>query len=153
MALDVVKRGAVSGNGQEVNAAGEALTTLTQDVNTAGFVGIAAEVNPASVGAAREIRALDASPDYRLRTGVDSALFSDTFCHTTVNVSRYKVVNTTMTNALSGSRWVLNNGNSVTSGQGTQIQTWAHFRMHLSYPLFVDFEAQLAQVPQANCVI
>lgn len=143
----------VDASGLGINTDHEAKVALTTDVTKAGNAAIAAELNQAGSGVGRLVRPADISIDYRMRTGVDSILFADTFNHGQVNVSKYKVVNTTATNALSGGRWVLNSGNSVTSGQGTQIQTWAHFKLFLSYPLYADFEAQLAQLPQTNNVI
>ena len=138
MSIDAKIVGYSAGTGAEVNTDHELTVALTGNVDKAGFVAIAAETNHEGVGSGRLIRPADISPDYRIRTGVDSILFADTFSHTQINVSKYKVVNTTATNALSGSRWVLNSGNSVTSGQGTQFQTWASFRLFLSYPLFIS---------------
>jgi hypothetical protein len=47
----------------------------------------------------------------------------------------------------------LNSGNSVTSGQGTQIQTWSKFSLTLSASLFFDIVGMIAVVPQTNNVI
>ena len=140
-------------NGLGVNDDHEAKVTLTQNPLKAGLSAVACETNPAGVGVGRLVRPADISCDYRIRVGVDSVLFADTFSHAQVNSSKYKVANTTATNTLSGGRWVLNNGNSVTSGQGTQIQTWASFKLLLSYSLYFDISAQLAVVPQTNNVV
>lgn len=153
MALDNIIRGVGTGAGAEVTTDNELKTALTLDSAKAGFAMVACETNADGDGKGRITRPADISPDFRIRTGVDTLLFADTFSHAQINVSKYKVVNTTATNALSGSRWVLNSGNSVTTGQGTQFQTWAHFKLHLSYPLYIDFEAQFAQVLQANNVV
>jgi hypothetical protein len=136
----------------EVNTDNELKVAQTLDADKSGFNAISCEVNASGDGVGRIVRPADISPDYRIRIGMDSLLFGDTFSHGQINTSKYRVVNTTATNALSGNRWVLNSGNSVTSGQGTQFSTWASFKLHLSYPLYVDFEAQFAQVLQANNV-
>lgn len=153
MSLDSVIRGVSVGTGADVNTDKELLVALNHDSEKCGFAAVTAESNSADVGIGRLTRNAEVSPDYRLRTGVDTLLFADTFSHAQINVSKYKINNTTATNALSGGRWVLNSGNSTTSGQGTQIATWATFKLHLSYALYVDFQAQLAQVPQTNNVV
>lgn len=138
-------------NGLVINASGEAAIAPTQDVDSAGIVGIAAESNPA-IAFGRRMRALEASADYRLRIGMDAFLFKDNFSHAQLNTSKYKIVNTTMTNALSGGRWVLNSGASVGSGVGTQFQSWAVFPLALSGTLYCDFAAGVLVAPQANNV-
>lgn len=138
-------------NGLVVNASGEAAIAPTQDVDRVGLVGIAAESNP-DEGFGRRVRALEASSDYRLRIGMDSFLYKDNFSHAQINTSKYKVVNTTMTNALSGGRWILNSGSSVGSGVGTQFQTWTTFCLSLSGTLYCDFAAGILVAPQTNNV-
>lgn len=137
----------------EVNAQRELAIAPTQTDSNAGFVCVAAENNPADAGIGRRVKAAEISADYRLRTAIDSKLFSDCFSHAQINTSKYRVVNTTATNALSGGRWVLNSGNSVTSGQGTQFSTYAYFKLALSETLYIDFSAQFAQLLQTNNVV
>ena len=148
--MSVKLAGGISNILADVNIDNELEIALNKDYNKAGHVLVGAEINPNGVGAGREVRPMDISTDYRLRVGLDSIIFSDTYNHSIVNVSKYKVVNTTATNAITGGRWVLNNANSVTSGQGTQIQTWAYYKFSLSGIIYVDFELQFAQVPQTN---
>jgi hypothetical protein len=126
---------------------------LQPDEGEAGFAALTAESNPDGVGIGRRTRALECSTDYRLRTAIDTFLFRDTFSHAQVNTSKYKVVNTTMTNALSGGRWVFNSGLSVGSAVGTQAQTYATFAYGLSGSMYADFSAAILQAPQANNVI
>jgi hypothetical protein len=126
---------------------------LQPDEGEAGFAALTVESNPDGVGVGRRTRALEASADYRLRIGIDAFLFRDVFCHAQINTSKYKVVNTTMLNALSGGRWVLNSGSSVGSAVGTQVQSYATFSFGLSGCLYADFEAAITQDPQANNVI
>ena len=150
--MSVKIAGGVSNAVAEVNSNKEILVALNQNYNKAGHVVMASEVNAEGNGVGRLVRPTDISTDYRLRVGLDSIVYQDTFSHGQVNVSKYKVVNTTATNALTGGKWVLNNGNSVTSGQGTQIQTWAYWKFALSACLYVDFSLSFAQVPQLNNV-
>lgn len=142
-----------SGHEIEVNSDGEALVALNQDCDLAGHACAAGESNPAGVGVGRMVRPIEVSPDYRTRVGLDSPLFKDNFSHVQYNVSKYKGVNTTATHVLSGGRMVLNSGNSVTASQGAQLSTWAHFRLGLSETLYLDIEAQVAQLLQTNNVV
>ena len=150
--MSVKLAGGISNTLADVNINNELEVALSKDFVSAGHALGGAEINPDGLGVGREVRPMDISTDYRLRVGIDSILFSDTYNHGIVNISKYKVVNTTATNALTGGRWVLNNGNSVTSGQGTQIQTWSYDRFALSGITYIDFELQFAQVPQTNNV-
>ena len=150
--MSVKLAGGISNTLADVNINNELEVALSKDFVSAGHALGGAEINPDGLGVGREVRPMDISTDYRLRVGIDSVLFSDTYNHGIVNISKYKVVNTTATNALTGGRWVLNNGNSVTSGQGTQIQTWSYYKFALSGITYIDFELQFAQVPQTNNV-
>lgn len=150
--MSVKLAGGISNTLANVNINNELEVALSKDFVSAGHALGGAEINPDGLGVGREVRPMDISTDYRLRVGIDSILFSDTYNHGIVNVSKYKVVNTTATNALTGGRWVLNNGNSVTSGQGTQIQTWSYYKFALSGIMYIDFELQFAQAPQTNNV-
>lgn len=147
-----IKNGIGSGE-LGVNAEHEALVTLNQDASKAGHACLAAEVNSDGAGVGRIVRTADISSDYRLRVGLDSVLFADTFNHGQVNCSKYKVVNTTAVNALSGGRWVFNSGNSVTAGQGTQFSTWSYYKLALSGTLYIDFELMISAIPQLNNVV
>lgn len=140
-------------NGLGINTLHEAKVGLSQDYNDAGNALVGAEINADGDGVGKLARPIDVSIDYRTRVAVDTIFFADNFSHTVVNTSKYRVVNTTATNALSGGRWVLNNGNSVTSGQGTQVSTYAKFGLSLSGTLYFDVVGQLAVAPQTNNVI
>ena len=119
----------------------------------AGFVSLSAESHSdIDGGMPRRNRALEVSADYRLRTGSDAFLFRDCFNHGVVNTSKYRVTNTTMTNALSGGRWVFNASLSTASAVGTIVQSYATFSLGLSGSMYLDFEVGITQAPQANNV-
>jgi len=122
------------------------------DSDNSGFVNVSAESHDGVVGAARLTRAMEVSPDYRLRMGEDSLMWSDVFSHGQFNVSKYKGVDTTMTKALTGGRLALNSGNAVASGNATYVQTWRTFPLYLSYSVYADFEILFSQDPVANNV-
>lgn len=145
----------IRGNGgeiAEVNSDHEVLVALTGDPDKTGFAAAAAEVHSGDAGAPRLVRELDASPDYRLRVGMDGLYWADVFNHGQFNISKYKGVDTTMTKAMAGGRLALNSGNATASGNATQVQTWKTFPLHLSYGLYWDAELLFTQDPVANNV-
>jgi hypothetical protein len=139
--------------GLGVNSDHEAQIAPTRDVSKVGLVALVTENNPAGVGAGRSTRQITASLEKRLRAGSDAVLFSDVFNHGNMNTSKYKCVTATMTMALTGNRWVLNNGNSVTAAQSAQFSTWAFFRLNPGFQLSSEFAMTLAVSPQQNNVI
>jgi hypothetical protein len=151
--MAIIIRGGVAIGETGVDTDHNLLVNVPTDSDLAGNVCICAEENPDGAGIGRMTRVGDISQDFRLRTGTDTMVFSDTFSHAQLNLSKYRIVNTTATNALVSGAWVLNNGNSVTSGQGTQWQTYATFRTHLSYSTYVEFACKLLVAPQNNTVV
>lgn len=152
MALDAIVRGSTSGNGAEVDADNYLYARLAAVLAKAGFVAATGEVHDGASGAARLLRPLDVSPDYRLRVGTDSVLWQDTFSHTVFNTSTYQGVTSTMTVAPAGGRLVFNGGNSVTSAHVARAQTYRTFPVIGTYATYVDFGLMLTQDPQANNV-
>jgi hypothetical protein len=138
-------------NGAAVTAEHHLSVTGPLVEDESGFVSLSGESHSGlDGGMARRNRALEVSADFRLRTGSDTFLFKDTFSHTVVNTSKYRVVNTTMTNALSGGRWVFNSSLSTASSVGTLAQTYATFSLGLSGSMYIDFEVAMTEAPQTN---
>lgn len=74
--------GNTSGNVVEVDAQNQIKTTLPQDVTgLVGLAGVAAVVHDGSTGSARKVRAGDVSINRRLRVGIDTLFFQDTFSY------------------------------------------------------------------------
>lgn len=139
-------------NGAGVDSDHHLFVNPPTDEDMAGYVALTASSHDGEIGMPLRHRSLEVSADYRLRTGSDAFLFRDQFSHTVVNTSKYKVVNTTMTNALSGGRWVFNASLSTASSVGTLAQSYATFSLGLSGSMYVDFEVAMTQAPQANNV-
>ena len=139
-------------NGAAINSDHQLEVHNPTDETLSGFVALSAESHAGTVGVGRRNRALEVSADYRLRTGSDAFLFKDNYSHGVVNTSKYKVVNTTMTNALSGGRWVFNASLSTASAVGTIVQSYATFSLGLSGSMYLDFEVGHTEAPQANNV-
>lgn len=141
-----------SGNILDVNAQREALVALTLDAQKAGIAAAGAVVHSGGTGAERLVREADASPDYRLRVGLDTPLWNDVFNHTQMNLSKYKCVTSTMTAALAGGGLTLNNGNSVAAAAVANIRTYRTFPLFLSYAVYTDIELLFTQDPTIDNV-
>lgn len=142
-------------NGLDINANadGEVLVGLPKNADNAGVAAVAAEVHHGLAGAARVVRPLDASLDYRLRVGLDTVLFTDNFAQgavTTPNISKYQVTTSVMTPVGAGSRMVLNSGNSVAANAYACMRTYQTFVIKQAAPLYINFQADYTQTLQAN---
>lgn len=139
-------------NGAAVNVLHQIEVHTPTDEDVAGFVAVTAQSHDGEEGMPLRNRSIEVSADYRLRTGSDAFLFKDNFSHGAINTSKYRVTNTTMTNALSGGRWVFNSSLSTASAVGTIVQSYATFSLGLSGSMYLDFEVGMTQAPQANNV-
>lgn len=139
-------------NGVAVDTDHHLFVNPPMDEELAGYVALTASSHDGEIGMPLRHRSLEVSADYRLRTGSDAFLWKDSFCHGVVNTSKYKVVNTTMTNGLSGGRWVFNASLSTASAVGTIVQSYATFSLGLSGSMYIDYEVGFTQAPQANNV-
>lgn len=96
----------------------------------------------------------ETSLDYRMRVGVDTVVFSDTFNATTQNTSNWKCAFTTMT--LTQSAGFLNvnaAGTSTVASNYAFMQTFRYFPMIGTAPLAVEITMQITAAPTANEVI
>jgi len=118
----------------------------------AGYATMMLEQHDGILGLSKRRKLLDASLDYRGRVGVDNILFQDIYNHTISNGSKYRITTTGMTVALVGGFLVLNNGSSVTTGQGALWQTYRTFRHLGSFPLYCEGWIQYFNSPQANSI-
>lgn len=82
--------------------------TGPQSAATAGFQVLASEVNPAGVGVGRVMKEVEASEDYRLRSGVDCPVFDEKFLGSALASFAWIQAVTTQTVAVSGGAVTLN---------------------------------------------
>lgn len=143
-------KGYPSGNVADVDSNHAMLVNLSKALSEAGYSISSGEPHDGATGAPRLIRAVDLSPDFRTRVGVDSLLWHDVFNHTQLNLSKYLGAETTMTKALAGGRLSFNNGNSLAAGAVARVQTFRTFTLYLSYALYIEFELMFTQAPVAN---
>jgi len=155
MALDANIRGSTTGNGAEVNASNQLKITAETNVAT----------NPANVGAFRVFNESDAgditgsaflksgeiSQDYRMRVGVDTLLFSDTFNAGNQNTSMWKHASATMTMTQSAGFLNVNAvGTSTASGNYAYLQSWRHFTFFGTAPICVETGLLIDKAPVVN---
>ncbi len=82
--------------------------TGPQSASTAGFQMLGSEVNPAGVGVGRVVKEVEASEDYRLRTGLDCPVFDEKFLGSALSSFAWIQAVTTQTVAVSGGACTLN---------------------------------------------
>jgi hypothetical protein len=159
MSLSTILNGKTTGNGVEVDASNN-LQTTTPQVNQR--LGGATPV-PNSVGATRSFYENDAggvtgtadlvsprvSRNRRLRTGLDTLLFSDAFVASAQNTGLWTYRTTTLTTTWGGGYMTLNGGNSTAAGQ-TVNSSYQTFPLFNSSGLQVEIEGALTAIPPAN---
>jgi len=139
MAVNI--RGGTSGTLADVNANKELLIALTEDEVNAGYVAIASCSDDGDLiaGNVRTVREIDSSDDYRLRVGMDTLMFEETFAGTTINTSIWDTPIATATVVQAGGFITLNNGGSTTATQGSILRSKRHFPLYSTFPICAEF--------------
>lgn len=119
---------------------------------TVGPVRFFSENDDGSVSGTPYLKSPETSPDYRLRVGTDTLLFTDTFNATSQNTGLWKHAFSTMTMTQSAGFLNVNAaGTSVTSGHFAYLQTWKYFPVIGTAPLSTEVTLTLTSVAlQAN---
>ena len=125
----------------EVNSDRELATALTREHEKAGFAALACEVDDGTISGARRTLPIDASRDFRIRSGLDSKLFEDIFVGTTVNTKKWLQSLTTQTVTVGGNQLTLNGSNITTLSTVSRISSYKTFPTYTSYPLYVEMRA------------
>lgn len=144
--------GNVSGNVAEVDANNNQLVVLPVTEAQAGFAVLSGEVDAGSVTASRLQRALDVSSDYRLRVGMDTLLFNEQFPGAALNTTLWSQQTTTMTIALASGLLTLNAGSSAVTTVNARVQSYQHFPLMGTTPLWVQMQVQFPFTPVTNNV-
>jgi hypothetical protein len=151
MALDSNIVGAVSGTGANVDADRQLLVTTNRDPAKAGASIVFFENDDGTKTGAPWNKSPEVSQDFRMRVGVDTVLFTDTFNATAQNPSNWKHAFTTMTMTQSAGFLNVNAaGTSTVSGNFAYLQTWRYFPLIGTAPLAVEFTGQFTAMPTAN---
>jgi len=118
--------------------------------DNAGFVTLTAESDPGTITGYRTLRNLEATDDYRLRTGVDQTLFNEYFPSTTINGNIWNTLVSGQTITVASNFANLNG--TVTSGQFSQLRTWRHMPAFMTFPTYCEIDLQFSQLPVTNTV-
>jgi hypothetical protein len=147
--------GYVSGNGVEVDSNNKLLVNLPTDYSQSGGVVLVSRVNESTdpIGTSSE-RALEASPDYRLRTGIDTSIFNLSFEGTTAGSYRGVLAEnaTTMTSSISNGFYILNSASATASGNSIRINSYPTFELNGSYPTYIETWFRVVNVSASNVV-
>jgi len=140
--------GFTSGNGVEVNATNEMLVINNK---TRSDITSFYENDPGDKTGSRYLKSPEVSPDFRLRAGLDTMLFSDTFNAIAQNTGLWKHSFTTMTMTQSAGFLNVNAaGTSTVSGNYAYLQTWRYFPLIGTAPLSVELTGQFTTHPVSN---
>lgn len=136
--------GNTSGNVVEVNASNQLKVIPETDAKTnpanVGAVRMFSENDPGTLVGAPYLRSPETSTDYRLRVGIDTVLFTDTFNATTQNTNTWAYTFNTLTAAQPGAGTVnFSAVQGTTSAHGAFMRTWQYFPMIGTAPLSVEF--------------
>lgn len=145
--------GNTSGNVAEVNAANQIKVSLPDTTTPAnvGAVRLFSENDPGTITGTAYLKSPETSADYRLRVGLDTLLFQDSFNATAQNISQWKHTFATMTMTQSAGFLNVNAaGTSTASGNQAFLQTWRYFPLMGTSPLAVEGFVQFTQIPVAN---
>lgn len=141
MALDTK----LVGNGGvplETDASGRALVRLPDNTTPAnvGAVRIFSENDSGEITGTPYNKSPETSPDYRLRVGIDTILFTDSFNATTQNTSIWSYTFNTLTAAQPGAGTVnFSAVQGTTSAHGAFMRTFQYFPLIGTAPLSAEF--------------
>lgn len=145
MALDV------NVTGTNLDAGGNLKVSLTNTDAYVGSVRMMCENDDGTVLGTPYLKSPEVSQDFRMRVGVDTILFTDTFNATAQNPSNWKHSFATMTMTQSAGFLNVNAaGTSTASGNYAYLQTWRYFPLYGTAPISVEFTGQFTALPTAN---
>lgn len=148
--MSIILKSGSSSNLASVDTNNNLQVNTPSDPDISGFVNLAAESDPGDVTGNRKVIQLEASDDFRLRTGTDQTFFNEYFPGTTLNNNVWNQVNLTMANAVANGFNTLNSGLSVASGVYSVLRTWRHFPVYMSFPTYCEIDLQYTALTVGN---
>lgn len=122
--------------GSNLDAEGNVKVALTQTDAYMGGVRIFSENDDGTTLGTSTLKSPETSQDYRLRVGMDTVLFSDSFNATTQNTSNWSYTFNTLTAAQPGAGTVnFSNVQGTTSAHGAFMRTYQYFNLIGTAPL------------------
>ena len=155
MALDANIKG-VGGVGVEVNSDNQLKTVLETNVaskpGNVGAIRMFSENDAGSVTGTADLRSTETSDDYRLRVGMDTLLFNDSFNATTQNTHQWAYTFNTLTCTQPGAGSVnFATVQGTTSSHGAFMRTFQYFPVFGTAPLWYElFFGQFTSALVAN---
>ena len=135
MALDTVITGA------NLDAGGNVKTALTNTPAYVGGVRLFTENDAGDVTGTPYLKSPETSPDYRLRVGTDTVLFTDTFNANAQNISLWSYTFATMTASQPGTGFLqFGTIQGTTASHGCFMRTFQYFPVIGTAPLAVEFK-------------
>jgi hypothetical protein len=128
-----IANGTAASAEQTVDTDGNAHVVTPTDIDLAGYVTLASEIDDGAVLATRELKPLETSDDFRLRVGADTLLFNLSFEGAVITRDRLMQTDTSATSAQTTGKLTLNSG--LVTGAGVA----AHIRTYRTFPLFGSF--------------
>lgn len=138
-------------NGVGVNTDHEIKAALTLDSSKSGFTSLVSEKG-VSILDEREMRELEVTDDYSIRTAQDNILFAEYPTGTALNSSTLSGVVTTQTVVVGSNRFELNSSGINTVNTGSMLRTWRTFPWFKANALYAEFALNWTLAPVSNWV-
>jgi hypothetical protein len=150
--MDTTLRGSTSGNGAEVDTAGQLKVRLPSVNSEAGFAAMTTVVHDGLSGqAAPIVRNLEVSINRRLRVGLDNLWFQDRFSYAAQWTGVWKSTLATMTVTHVPAGFIaLNGGNSVAAAAVANYETRKQFPCYNGAGLAMEVIGLWVQPPQSG---
>lgn len=124
------------------DGSGNALVTLPQTAAQSGYARLMSENDAGGLTGTAYLKSPETSPDYRLRAGLDTVLFTDNFNATAQNTAEWSYTFATLTAAQPGAGTVnFSTVQGTTSAHGAFMRTHQYFPVINTAPLAVEFKA------------
>jgi len=124
------------------DGSGNALVTLPQTAAQSGYARLMSENDAGGLTGTAYLKSPETSPDFRLRTGLDTVLFTDNFNATAQNTAEWSYTFATLTAAQPGAGTVnFSTVQGTTSAHGAFMRTHQYFPVINTAPLAVEFKA------------
>lgn len=128
--------------GAPLDSNGNIRVNLPTTADQAGSVAIQSENDAGAITGTRYLRSPETSVDYRLRVGIDTVLFTDSFNATTQNTALWSYTFNTLTAAQPGAGTVnFSTVQGTTSAHGAFMRTFQYFPVIGTAPLAVEITA------------
>ena len=128
--------------GTNLDAGGNIKTALTNTPAYIGGVRLFSENDPGTVTGEPYLKSPETSPDCRLRVGLDTVMFTDTFNASTQNTNLWSYTFATMTCSQPGNGYLqFGTVQGTTSSHGCMMRSFQYFPVVGTAPLAVEFKA------------